>query len=69
LPEQERAGIYVGPSAQGIWLGDNRFQGCFPDMIADPASLAEEARSLKCGMDAVQDVDLRHLFSLSGGRG
>lgn len=69
LPEQERAGIYVGPSAQGIWLGDNRFQGCFPDVIADPASLAEEARSLKCGMDAVQDVDLRHLFSLSGGRG
>jgi hypothetical protein len=61
-PEQERAGIYVGPSGQGIWVRDNRFQGCFPDVVADPACLAEEEKPLKCGVDAVQEVDFRHLF-------
>jgi hypothetical protein len=68
-PQQEQAGLYVGPSAQGIWLRDNRFRACFPDVIADPAALAGKARPLKCGVDAVQDVDLRHLYSLLRARG
>jgi polygalacturonase len=62
LPEAERAGIYVGPSAQGIWLHDNQFEGCYPQVVADPNSLAEQERDLACGVDAVQDVHLRHLF-------
>ena len=61
-PDLERAGIYVGPSAQRIWLRGNRIRGCFPELIADPASLAEEERSFRCGVDAAQEVHFRHLF-------
>ena len=62
-PEQERAGVYVAPSAQRIWLRENRIQGCFPDVIADPASLAEEEHTFACGVDAAEEVHYRHLFS------
>jgi hypothetical protein len=61
-PEQERAGIYIGPSAQRIWLQDNRFQACFPEVIADPVSLAKEEKGLKCGVNAAQAIHFRHLF-------
>jgi hypothetical protein len=60
--EVERAGIYVGPSAQRIWLHGNRIQGCFPEVIADPASLAGEGGAFECGVDAAQGVHFRHLF-------
>jgi polygalacturonase len=61
-PDAERAGIYIGPSAQRIWLCDNRIHACFPELIADPASMAEEERSFRCGVDAAQEVHFRHLF-------
>jgi hypothetical protein len=59
---QDRAGIYVGPSAQGIWLHGNRIHDCFPEVIADPASLAEEEGAFACGMNAAEKVHFRHLF-------
>jgi hypothetical protein len=59
--ERERAGIYVGPSVQRIWLDENRFEGCFPELIADPAALAEHEIAFECGVEAVQKVHLRHL--------
>jgi hypothetical protein len=61
-PAQDRAGIYVGPSAQGIWLHGNCIQDCFPDVIADPASLAEEEGAFACGVDATEEIHFRHLF-------
>jgi hypothetical protein len=60
--EVERAGIYVGSSAQRIWLHDNRIHDCFPDVIADPASLTEEEGTFECGVEAVREVHFRHLF-------
>jgi hypothetical protein len=62
LPDRERAGIYVGPSAQAIWLRDNRFERCFLDVIADPAALAKDTVPFGCGVDAVQEHHFRHLF-------
>jgi len=61
-PDAERAGIYIGPSAQRIGLRGNRIHGCFPELIADPASLAEEEGAFECGVDAAQEVHFRHLF-------
>jgi hypothetical protein len=69
VPDQERAGIYVGPSAQRILLHDNRFEGCFPRVIADPAALTEEGGTFSCGVDAVKKVHFRHLFCSSGDHG
>jgi nitrous oxidase accessory protein NosD len=62
LPGYERAGIYVGPSAQRIWLQDNRFEGCFPRVVADPASLAEEEGPFECGVATAKEAHFRHLF-------
>jgi hypothetical protein len=61
LPDVERAGIYVGPSAQRIWLAENRFSGCFPEVVANPAALTEAAGSFECGVEAAQAVHSRHL--------
>ncbi|MBN1584325.1 MAG: right-handed parallel beta-helix repeat-containing protein [Anaerolineae bacterium] len=67
--EQGKAGIYAGPSAQRIWLQDNRFQACFPDVIADPASLTKTELLLPCGLDAAQAVHFRHLFPVPADTG
>jgi hypothetical protein len=61
-PEVERAGIYLGPSAGRIWMHRNRIRGCFPAVVADPASLAEEEGTFGCGVEAAQDVHYRHLY-------
>ena len=59
----ERAGIYIAPSAQRIWLQGNQISGCFPMVIADPACLAQAEPPIECGREAVQEVHFRHLFS------
>lgn len=60
---REGAGIYVPPSATSIWLAGNRIEGCFPDMIADPTSLARGEPAFACGRDAAEPKDWRHLGS------
>ncbi|MBN1642023.1 MAG: right-handed parallel beta-helix repeat-containing protein [Anaerolineae bacterium] len=62
-PELERAGVYLGPSVGRIRLRDNHIRDCFPEVIADPASLTDEKGTFECGMDAVREVHFRHLFS------
>ena len=64
-PDHERAGVYVGPSAQRIQLRENRIRDCFPEVVADPVSLTE-GRSFECGVDAAQEIHFRHLFSAAG---
>ena len=61
LPDEERAGIVVAPSAERVWLDDNRIDGCFPDVVGDTASLAQEPPDFDCGVDAVKPRHFRHL--------
>ena len=63
-PGQERAGIYVAPSAERIWLEGNQIDGCFPAVIGDSACLAAEEPPFACGIDAAQEIHFRHLFGL-----
>jgi hypothetical protein len=57
----ERAGIYVAPQAERIWLADNRIAGGTPPVIADARCLASEDPAPLCGYDAVEPVHYRHL--------
>jgi len=61
LPDDERAGIYVGPSAQNICQEGNRFSGCYPDIVADPSAFSEKPGSFDCGQEAAQQIHIRHL--------
>jgi hypothetical protein len=68
MPGLERAGIYLAPATERVWLGNNHLASCFPDVIADAASLAEQELPIDCGLDTVQAVHYRHL-SGNGGPG
>ena len=65
LPGQERAGVYLTPSTERIWLAGNHVEGCLPPLIGDPASLASGAPAFACGVEAVEQVHYRHLPGLS----
>ena len=65
LPGQERAGVYLAPSAQRIWLAGNHVEGCSPPLIGDAASLAEAPPAFACGVETVQEVHYRHLPGLA----
>jgi hypothetical protein len=62
LARQERAGIYVAPSAERIWLANNRIAECFPAVIDDGGCLAATESPFTCGRDAAQEVHFRHLM-------
>jgi len=57
----ERAGIYIAPAAQRIWLQGNDVQGCFPDAVGGPEQLADDAPEFACGHEATAERDFRHL--------
>lgn len=63
LPGQEKAGIYLAPSTERIWLEDNRIDGCFPVVVGDAACFAVDEPSFDCGTDAAREVHFRHLRS------
>ncbi len=58
---RETTGVFVAPTATTIWLADNQITHCFPPVAADPASLVAGDPVSKCGAEAVQPVDFRHL--------
>jgi hypothetical protein len=64
-PAKERAGVYLAPSAERIWMAGNHFERCSPVVIGDASSLAAEAAAFECGAEAVQEVHYRHLPGLS----
>jgi hypothetical protein len=60
-PGPERAGIYLAPQTERIWLAGNQVAGCAPAMVGDVASLAPEEPAFECGIEAVQEINYRHL--------
>ena len=58
---RETAGIYLAPATERIWLENNAISGCFPQVIAAPASLAAAAPAIECGLEAVREEHFRHL--------
>jgi hypothetical protein len=58
---RECAGIYVAPTATGIWLHDNEIRDSFPELAADPACLASTDPVIECGAEAAELPDFRHL--------
>ena len=61
LSGQERAGVYVAPSAERIWLANNRIADCFPAVVGDESCLATTEPSFACGHEAAQESHFRHL--------
>jgi polygalacturonase len=62
LPDQERAGIYLAPSAERIWLIENEIKACAPQVIGAPATVTDLPPRLECGVEGVQDQHYRHLL-------
>jgi nitrous oxidase accessory protein NosD len=60
-PQHERAGVYLAPSTERIWLGENRIAGCHPAVVGNASPLASEEPQFECGIDAVQEKHYRHL--------
>ena len=60
------AGVFIAETASGIFLRDNRFADCEPDVSATSQSLAVAAVDIECGYGNWDEVIFRHL--LSGGR-
>lgn len=61
LAGEEKAGIYVAPSARGIWLDGNTIRDCFPDVVANDGQRAAEAPAFDCGRDQAEPAHFRHL--------
>ena len=57
----ERAGIYVAPSAQRVYLQGNEIENCFPAVVADEGCLTAEEPAFGCGLHAASERDGRHL--------
>ena len=60
-PDQGRAGIYLAPSTERIWLVENAIQKCVPAVIGATSALTNQPPPLGCGIEAVQEVHYRHL--------
>ncbi len=54
-------GIYVAPPVENVWLQDNRYDGCWPQVVASGAQLAKASPDMACGLEAVRPDDYRHL--------
>jgi hypothetical protein len=61
LPGNERAGIYLAPSTERIWLIENQIESCVPAVIGHTIEPAHAKPSFDCGLDAVQETHYRHL--------
>lgn len=57
----ERAGVYIMPTAERIWLAGNDIAGCWPDVVGRAACSAGAAPALECGLEAVREEHFRHL--------
>jgi len=61
LGDVERAGVYIMPTAERIWLADNDIAGCFPDVVGRAACLTGQEPALECGLEVVREGHFRHL--------
>jgi hypothetical protein len=59
IPGRRRAGIYLAPSTERIWLEQNAISGCSPEVIGETSQSAKPC--LDCGLEAVQEAHYRHL--------
>jgi hypothetical protein len=57
----ERAGIYLAPSTERIWLVENSIEGCVPALVGEQSQGSGSPPPLECGMEAAQDVHYGHL--------
>ncbi len=62
LPGKERAGIYLAPSTERIWLEGNKIQGCNPAVIGSDMNITSTPPAFDCGLDAVEERHFRHLL-------
>jgi hypothetical protein len=65
LREPDRAGVYIAPTAERIWLEGNDVSGCFPAVVGGADCLAVERPSFASGVDAAREIDFRHLLGAS----
>jgi hypothetical protein len=57
----DRAGLYLAPTTERIWLEGNRISGSSPAIVGT-GSLGTVARpAFACGQDSVLEVHYRHL--------
>jgi len=61
VPEMERAGIYLAPSTERIWVRGNRIAGCFPAVVGGVVRPNAEEASFGCGADDARPIHYRHL--------
>lgn len=59
--DREMSGIYIAPTATGVWQRGNRIAGCFPSLVAEAASLAVDALDITCGVETARPEHSRHL--------
>jgi len=59
--EGERSGVFIGPSASRIHLGDNGFRRCHKRVEGNLEALVAETPHISCGMDSAQSHHFRHL--------
>jgi hypothetical protein len=61
VPDQARAGIYLAPSAERVWLLQNAVQNCSPEVVGSAIAETEQAPRLECGIEAAREIHYRHL--------
>jgi len=59
--EPARAGIYVAPGAERIFMQGNTISGCRPQVITQAASLVTEEPAFACGIESLRPRHSRHL--------
>jgi hypothetical protein len=59
--DDARAGIYLAPSTERIWLIENAIVNCAPAVIGSATLLAERAPQVECGQEATREIHYRHL--------
>lgn len=62
-PEKSRAGIYLSPATEQIWLQENEIHGCFPAVVGREGNFASSPPPMSCGLNAAEDVHFRHLVA------
>jgi hypothetical protein len=61
-PSVQTAGIAMDPACIRIFLQGNRFEGCAPEVKANPESLTPEKPRITAGWDSAIARHFRHLF-------
>jgi hypothetical protein len=59
---KQTAGISVDRTASGIYMEDNKFENCHPDIVAVKKSVTDSRPQFNCGHETVKTRDMRHLF-------